>query len=381
MLIVPQGFKGTAPAWVVAESIARGVLDEWPDALCVELPLADGGEGTVRALVRATRGDTRTSRVADPFGRPIDATWGMLGDGETAVVEMAAASGLARIAASARDPLRTSTRGTGELLLAAAASGARRIIVGIGDSATNDGGSGAARAIGFRFLDAGGIDLVEGGAALADLARVEGSLNADLAQVSIDIARDVRNPLLGPNGASHVFGPQKGASPDDVARLDDALSHYADVVERHIGRSVRDLPGAGAGGGLGFGLVALAGANLVSGAELILEKVDFLARLADADLVITGEGRLDRQSAFGKLTHTVTQAARSAGVPVAMVVGSADATLRDNPPGGVLVVAECSPGGPPPAGADIAATIVAAASRAARLMRERRGIASLQEDK
>jgi glycerate kinase len=292
-----------------------------PDVQVDELPLADGGEGTVHALVRATRGTIRTSRVRDPLLREIDAEWGILGDGKTAVVEMAAASGLPLLTERERDPRITSTRGTGELILEAAASGAHRIVIGIGGSATNDGGAGMARALGYRFLDRDGRDLPEGGAALARLHHLEGQTDPRLIRPAIEVACDVRNPLLGPEGASAIYGPQKGATSAMIAELDAALARYADVVEDFVGRNVRDVPGAGAAGGLGAGLLAFLDARLRSGAELVLDATKFASRLAGVDLVITGEGRVDAQSAYGKLTQAVTQAARDAGVRVAMVVG------------------------------------------------------------
>ena len=306
----------------VAAAIARGVRRAWPDAQVEEMPLADGGEGTVRALVRATGGTLRTARVHDPLGRKITAEWGVLGDGITAVVEMAAASGLPLLGPAERDPRVTSTRGTGELMLEAASSGAHHIVVGLGGSATNDGGAGMARAFGYRFLDSEGRDLPEGGAALARLARIDGQTDMRLVRPTVEAACDVRNPLLGPEGASAVYGPQKGATPDMVRELDAALARYADVVERFVGRRIRDVPGAGAAGGLGAGLLAFLDARLVSGAELVLRAVGFAERLAGAALVITGEGRIDRQSAYGKLTGAVAAAARRARVPVAAVAGA-----------------------------------------------------------
>ncbi len=321
IVIAPQSFKGSADAVAVASAIARGVRRAWPGAATVEVPLADGGEGTVRALVRATGGDLRHTRVRDPLLREIDAEWGVLGDRTTAVVEMAAANGLPLLDASERDPRVTSTRGTGELILAAAASGAHRIVVGIGGSATNDGGAGMARAFGYRFFDGDGRELPEGGAALARLARIDGQTDPRLVRPAIDVACDVRNPLLGPEGASAVFGPQKGATPEMVRELDAALARYADVVERFVGRPIRDVPGAGAAGGLGAGLLAFLDARLVSGALLVLDAVGLDRRLEGATLVITGEGRIDGQSAYGKLTQAVTVAARRRDLPVMAVAG------------------------------------------------------------
>lgn len=321
VLVAPQAFKGSLDAVGVASAIGRGLRRVWPDATVDELPLADGGEGTVRALVRATGGTLRRARVHDPLGREIDAEWGLLGDGTTAVVEMAAASGLPLLLEGERDPRVTSTRGTGELILEAAASGVHRIVVGIGGSATNDGGAGMARAFGYRFLDEAGDELPEGGAALARLHHLEGQTDPRLVRPVIEVACDVRNPLLGEHGASAVYGPQKGATPEIVAELDRSLARYVDVVEAFIGRAVRDVPGAGAAGGLGAGLLAFLDARLRSGAEIVLEAARFTERLSTADLVITGEGRVDSQSAYGKLTQAVTQAARQAGVPVLAIAG------------------------------------------------------------
>ncbi|HKY50631.1 MAG TPA: glycerate kinase, partial [Candidatus Limnocylindria bacterium] len=332
VVIAPQSFKGSADAVAVASAIARGIRRVWPRADCVELPLADGGEGTTAALVRATGGEMRTARVHDPLGREIDAHWGVLGDRVTAVVEMAAASGLPLLRDDERDPRIASTRGTGELILAAAASGAQRIVIGIGGSATNDGGAGMARAFGYRFIDAEGRDLPEGGAALARLARVEGQTDPRLVRPAIDVACDVRNPLLGPEGATAVYGPQKGATPEIQRELEAALTQYADVVERFVGRDVRSVPGAGAAGGLGAGLIAFLDARLVSGSALVLDAVHFEKRLVGADLVVTGEGRIDGQSVYGKLTHAVTVAARRRGVPVvavAGIVGPGHEAMRD----------------------------------------------------
>ncbi len=321
VLIAPQAFKGSIDAVAVAWAIARGIRRVWPDAACDELPLADGGEGTVRALVHATGGSLRRSRVHDPLGREIEAEWGVLGDGRTAVIEMAAASGLPLLKESERDPRVTSTRGTGELLLEAAMSGAARVLVGIGGSATNDGGAGMARAIGFRFLDDQGRDLPEGGAALARLQRVEGQVDPRLVRVAIDVASDVRNPLLGPEGASAVFGPQKGATPQVVAQLDAALARYADVVQRFLGRDIRNVPGAGAAGGLGSGLLAFADAKLRPGAEIVMTATRFAERARTADLIVTGEGRVDAQSRYGKVTGSVIAKAQELGRPVALIAG------------------------------------------------------------
>lgn len=371
VLIAPQSFKGSAEAVAVAAAIARGIRRAIPAARCDELPLADGGEGTVHALVGATGGTLHRSQVHDPLLREIDAEWGTLGDGTTAVIEMAAANGLPLLRDDERDPRITSTRGTGELIVAAAQSGATRIIVGIGGSATNDGGAGMARAFGYRFLDASGAELPEGGAALARLHRLDGQTDPRLARPVIDVACDVRNPLLGPEGASAIYGPQKGATPAMVAELDAALGRYADVVERFVGRNVRDVPGAGAAGGLGAGLIAFLDAQLRSGAELVLGAARFAERLGSADLVITGEGRIDAQSVYGKLTQAVVDAATAAGVPVAIVAGGTGPgheALRDR---GVGEIEISAPEGMPLAEAMARAEelIEAASERLARRFR------------
>ena len=321
VLIAPQAYKGSADAVAVAAAIARGLQRVWSDVVVDELPLADGGEGTVRALVRATHGTLRTSRVHDPLGREVDAEWGVLGDGRAAVIEMAAASGLPLLAPNERDPRIASTRGTGELLLEAVMSGAGRVIVGIGGSATNDGGTGMARAIGFRFLDEGGNELPEGGGALVRLRRIEGQIDPRLTRVAIDVASDVTNPLVGPTGASAIFGPQKGATPEIVTELDRALTVFADVVGRFVGRDIRSVPGAGAAGGLGAGLVAFADARLRSGADIVMTATRADERIRAADLVITGEGRVDVQSGYGKVTGSVIERAVKAGKPVALIAG------------------------------------------------------------
>ncbi|MSQ37777.1 MAG: glycerate kinase [Chloroflexi bacterium] len=325
VLVAPQTFKGTHDAATVAAAIARGIRRVWSDAKCRELPLADGGEGTVRALVAATGGQYAVARVHDPLGRPIDATWGRLGDGTTAVIEMAAASGLSLLQQGERDPLQTSSRGTGELILAAAASGAHRIIVGLGDSATNDGGAGMARAFGYLLRDRRGRDIAEGGAALGELHHLEGQTDPRLVRSRLEAACDVWNPLLGSNGATATFATQKGAGPADLVILERALTRYAEVLEAFVGRPLRDVPGAGAAGGLGVGLLAFLDAQLRSGAELVLDALHFTEALRACDLVVTGEGRVDGQTVQGKVVGVVAAAARAAGVPVAAVAGSAGA--------------------------------------------------------
>jgi len=266
ILVCPDSFKGSISAAGAAEAMARGIERAIPGAQVIKLPLADGGEGTVDALVSATGGRYVTVGARDPLMRPIEARFGFLGDKRTAVIEMAAASGLVLLSEEERNPLITTTYGTGQLLLSAVHHGARKIVIGIGGSATNDGGAGMAQALGARLLDSRYRSLPPGGAALAHLARIEmGEFLFPRGQIEVEAACDVSNPLTGPSGASAVYGPQKGATPEMVRELDLALKHYADVIRKDLGVEVEDLPGAGAAGGLGAGLAAFLGAKLRSG--------------------------------------------------------------------------------------------------------------------
>lgn len=326
VLIAPQGFKGSMDAPEVAECIARGVRQVFRDATIVLLPIADGGEGTVQALVRSAGGELVRSRVLGPLGAPVDALWGILPNG-TAVIEMAAASGLPLIARNRRNPSRTSTYGTGELILRAVERGARRLIVGVGGSATNDGGAGMAQALGVRLLDAAGNDLARGGGHLRDLVRIDVSgLDPRLVGVEVIVATDVNNPLCGPSGASHVYGPQKGATPRMVRELDAGLRHYAEIVAHDLGRDVAGIPGAGAGGGLAAGLVAFLGASIRRGVEVVFAAIDVDGHLQGVDLVFTGEGKMDQQDIYGKGPIALAQAAARHGIPSVAIVGS---TTRD----------------------------------------------------
>ncbi len=322
IVIAPQEFKGSLSAVRAAEAVAEGLRRALPGVELVLVPMADGGPGTVEAVVAAKNGRWETTTVRGPLGEPVEAAWGII-DGDTAVIEMAAASGLVLVPENRRDPRITSTYGTGELIAAALAAGCRRIIVGMGGSATNDGGAGAAQALGARLLDEDGRNLPPGGAALLRLARIEtAGLDARLGQARLFAATDVFNPLCGPQGASAVYGSQKGATPDMVQELDAALAHYAAVIEHDLGLRVRDVPGAGAAGGLGAGLVAFLSAEVLPGAKLVADAVGLEARLAGADLVIAGEGRLDAQTCFGKAPWEVARLAREAGIPVIAIAGS-----------------------------------------------------------
>ena len=320
-VVAPNAFKGTITASQAAHAIARGVLKVFPDAQVVEVPVADGGDGTVEALVSANRGEYRTARVEGPLGDPVTATYGRIGSG--AVIELAAASGLTLVPRERRDPRRASTYGFGQLLDAARRPDAEHMIVGIGGSATNDGGAGMAQALGYRLLDDVGRELPRGGAALARLARIDASgFRAWGAAQKVKVASDVDNPLTGPRGASYVYGPQKGADPQAVAELDTALRHLAEVVKRDLGVDLADRPGAGAAGGAGYGLMAFLRAELVPGAPLVVEASGLDATLQGADLVITGEGQVDAQTAYGKAPGEVAKRARQAGIPVLLLAGS-----------------------------------------------------------
>jgi glycerate kinase len=323
VVIAPQGFKAGIPGLEAAQAIARGVIAAVPDAEIVLAPVADGGDGTLHALVDGTGGKVFTSMVSGPLGPQLEALWGVMGDGRTAVVEMALASGLALVPQRRRNPRLTTTAGTGEIIREALDAGYTRIIVGLGGSATNDGGAGMAAALGARFMDAEGRSLPPGGSSLARLDRIDVSnLHPGLQGATIIAATDVTNPLCGPEGASAIFGPQKGANAEMVRELDAALANYAQVVTRDVGRDVSGVPGAGAAGGLGAGLMAFAGATLQSGIDMVCEILGFDALLQGADLVITGEGRADRSTVFNKAPVGVARHANTHGVPTVLLAGS-----------------------------------------------------------
>jgi glycerate kinase len=336
VVLAPDKFKGTLAAADVAAAMAAGWRRAEPGAEIEEIPVADGGEGTLDALVAALDGTIHTATVRGPLGDPVSAEYAIADgpDGRVAVVEMARASGLSLVPASRRDPLRTTTYGTGELIGAAARHGPRTILVCIGGSATNDAGSGMAQALGVRLLDADGEELPPGGASLTELARIDTSrLDPAVRAAEIVVASDVDNPLTGPHGAASVFGPQKGASPEDVALLDQALGHCAAIVHRDLGLDLRDVSGAGAAGGLGGGLVAFLGARLRPGFEFVADLLDLGPRLEAADVVVTGEGRYDRQSERGKAAWGVLRLAREAGCRSVLIAGQVEAT----PPADVVL--------------------------------------------
>src|SRR5512137_1242855 len=377
VVVAPDSYKGSLSALQVAEAMERGVKAVFPDAEVRKVPIADGGEGTVEALVAATHGTVRHAEVRGPLGEAVRAAWGVLGDGETAVIEMAAASGLPLVPRDRRDPRITTTHGTGELIRAALDAGLRRVIVGIGGSATNDGGTGMARALGVRLLDAAGADLPEGGAALARLARIDvRHLDPRLADARVIVACDVDNPLTGPRGASAVYGPQKGASPEMVAELDAALRRFAEVAREATGRDVASQPGAGAAGGLGAGLLFFTPARLRPGVEIVLETTHFDEVVRGADLVLTGEGRTDAQTAMGKAPVGVAAAARRHGVPVVCLSGGLGEGADEVLAHGIDALAAVSPGPMPleEAMARGEALIEAAAARLCRLIAVGRGL-------
>jgi glycerate 2-kinase len=329
VVIAPDKFKGSLSAAEAARAMSRGVASVCPGAIIDCVPMADGGEGTVDALVAATGGSCHEASVSGPRGEPVTARFGLLGDGCTAAIEMAAASGLVLVPAGLRNPLSASTRGTGELLLAALAAGAKRVIIGIGGSATNDGGAGLGQALGFRLLDAQERELEPGGGDLGRLARIDRSgRRHELDGIEIAVACDVTNPLCGPDGASAVYGPQKGATPEMVKALDRNLAHFASIVERDLGVAIKNLPGSGAAGGLGGGLVAFAAGKLSPGIDLVIKAVDLESRLRNADICLTGEGAIDGQSAFGKAPVGVARLARSLSCPVLAFAGSIGAGAR-----------------------------------------------------
>lgn len=315
----PNPFKGSLGSPAAAAAIAAGVRRAVPDAEVLEVPVADGGEGTVEALVAARAGEYVAVEVEGPLAEPVEAVFGLIDRGTTAVVELAASSGLSLVPPALRDPRLTSTYGFGQMLEAARRLGVRRIIAGIGGSATNDGGAGMAQALGFRLLDKEGRELERGGAALARLEQVDASgVDPGWAEVEVEVAVDVTNPLTGPEGATAVYGPQKGGTPQVLAELEVAVDRFAQV----IGREVASRPGAGAAGGAGAGLMYFLKARLTRGAPLVVEATGLDRALRGAEAVLTGEGRVDAQTAYGKGPVEVARRARAMGVRAFLLAGS-----------------------------------------------------------
>lgn len=323
IVIAPDSYKECLSALQVAVSIESGFREVFPDALYIKVPVADGGEGTVEAMVEATNGRRVDTMVCGPLGNAVEAFYGLTGDGTTAIIEMAAASGLALVPPAMRNPLNTTSFGTGQLIRSALDAGARKFILGIGGSATNEGGAGMLQALGVRLLDADGQEIEPTGMGLGRLARIDMStFDARLAECTIDVACDVDNPLCGPRGASAIFGPQKGANPDMVQQLDGYLQNFAAIARRDLGVEMADLPGAGAAGGMGAAMYAFLKGRLRPGSEIVTEAVGLEAHVRDADLVVTGEGRIDGQTAFGKTPVGVARVAKRHNKPVIAIGGS-----------------------------------------------------------
>lgn len=321
-VLAPDSFKESMTAKEVCIAMEKGLRKIYPAAGYIHVPMADGGEGTVQSLVDATDGTIHHKEVSGPLGQTVTAAYGILGDGTTAVIEMASASGIHLVTKQTKNPLSTTTYGTGEVIRACLNQGIRKIIIGIGGSATNDGGAGMAEALGAKFLDGQGHALSRGGGALEHLARIDVTkLDERLQEVQFIVACDVTNPLCGEHGASQVFGPQKGATPEMIQRLDANLSHYADVVKQQLHKDVRDIPGAGAAGGLGAGLLIFTQAVMRKGIEIVMEYTELRDKLAEADVVFTGEGGIDFQTKFGKTPYGVAQVAKEAGKPVIAIAG------------------------------------------------------------
>lgn len=323
IIVAPDSFKGSVSAVSVANAMEQGILSVFPKAEVIKVPIADGGEGTIEALIVATGGQLLTQTVIGPLGESVEACFGILGDGETAVIEMATASGLPLVPLEKRDPRITTTYGTGQLIKAALDRGIRKLIIGIGGSATNDGGMGMARALGVKFLDMVGNFLPSGGASLEQLVTIDISqIDSRLAETTIVVACDVDNPLCGPRGATAVYGPQKGATLEMVAQLDAALANYASIAKKATGKDVAECSGAGAAGGLGAGLLFFTNAKLLPGVDIILEAVHFSDIVKTANFVITGEGCTDFQTAYGKAPVGVAKIAKDHHVPTLCLSGS-----------------------------------------------------------
>jgi glycerate 2-kinase len=325
IVIAPDSFKENLTAMEVATAIETGIRRVLPNARCVKVPLADGGEGTVQALVDATGGRIVKKNVVGPLGNRVSARYGLLGDGATAVIEMAQASGLPLVPKNKRDPLSTTTYGTGELMIDALRRGAKSIIIGLGGSATVDGGAGMAQALGVKFVKKNGKPLIGycAGGGLDTIAKIDvEGIDPHVRNATVIIASDVDNPLCGPRGAAQVFGPQKGATPEMVRALDRKLKHFGTLIRSQLGTDVLSLPGSGAAGGLGAGLIAFTEATMTRGIDLVIKATGLAKHLKDADLVITGEGRVDFQTAFGKTPSGVAAIAKKYRVPVVAIGGS-----------------------------------------------------------
>jgi glycerate kinase len=345
IVIAPDSFKGSLTALQVSDAVEQGFKRIFPDAQIEKVPMADGGEGTVQSLVDATGGQLLTESVTDPLGGKVSANYGILGDGVTAVIEMAAASGLPLVPIEKRNPMLTTTYGTGELIKAALERGCRKFIIGIGGSATTDGGAGVAQALGVRLQDDAGKDILFGGIGLSKLAKIDMStIDERIAETETVVACDVDNPLTGLRGAARVYGPQKGATPEQVELLDKYLEHFASIVKRDLGKDVKETPGAGAAGGLGAGLMAFLNAKLRSGIDIVISASNLRKRMEGADLVITGEGQLDEQTAYGKTPTGVSKVAEQMGIPVLAIAGGIKPGAKTSYDKGIDAMMSIAPG-------------------------------------
>ncbi|MBP0724976.1 glycerate kinase [Bacillus sp. RG28] len=323
VLIAPDSYKESLTAKEVADAIEAGWKVVLPQTECIKIPMADGGEGTVQSLVDATNGRLVYTKVTSPLGEPVKAFYGILGDQNTAIIEMSAASGLHQVPLTKRNPLITTTRGTGELILHAINQKVDKIMIGLGGSATNDAGAGMAKALGYQFLDRQGNEIIEGGAGLIDCHRIDDSkVDERIKTIQFEVACDVENPLIGVNGASIVYGPQKGATSDMVEKLECSLAHFAKIIEKDLGVSVANEKGAGAAGGMGAGALAFLNANLKKGFQLVSEAVSLEKYIKEVELVITGEGKIDGQSIYGKTPIGVASLAKKYQLPVLVIAGS-----------------------------------------------------------
>lgn len=321
-VLAPDSFKGSLTAKEVCSAMESGIKKALPSAECISVPMADGGEGTVQSLVDATGGRIYELEVVGPLGDPVKSFYGIMGDEKTAVIEMASASGLHFVDEVTKNPLITTTYGTGQLVKACLDKGVEKIILGIGGSATNDGGAGFAQALGVSLKDKKGHELSFGGAALSQLHTIDVSgLDARLKDIRIEVASDVSNPLCGENGASYVFGPQKGATSEIIRILDDALQHYSAIIKEQLGKDVAQTPGAGAAGGLGAGLLVFTNAQMRRGVDIIIEYTNLHEIIKKADYVFTGEGGIDFQTEFGKTPYGVAQVAKSENKKIIAIAG------------------------------------------------------------
>ncbi len=320
IVIAPDSFKSSLTSIEVSDALEKGVKDIYPKAQIEKIPMADGGEGTVQCLVNATKGKIYQEKVVGPLGEEVVASFGVLGNQDTAVIEMASASGLPLVPPDKKNPLITTTFGTGQLIKAALDYGCKKMIIGIGGSATNDGGAGMVQALGVSLLDTDGKEIGFGGAQLSKLNRIDVSkMDERIKRIKILVASDVQNPLCGPTGASRIYGPQKGATEEMIVTLDSALSHFADIIRRDLGKDIKDIPGAGAAGGLGAGLMAFLDAELKPGIDIVINTVQLEKIVQDSDLVITGEGEINGSTIYGKTPIGVARIAKKYQIPVVSV--------------------------------------------------------------